>query len=128
MLKNCVRDLCLLLRNEPALYEKQFSRDGFEWIDLDHRQESVIVYRRKGLLPENDLLVILNMTPVVRHDWKIYAHDKESWKEIFNSDDKKYWGTGDVYNPSPVVKLVDKNTRRFEINVHLPALAAVVLK
>jgi len=128
MLKNCVRDLCLLLRNEPAMYEKQFSRDGFEWIDLNHRQESVIVYRRKGLLPENDLLVILNMTPVVRQDWKVYAHDKESWKEIFNSDDKKYWGTGDVYNPAPAVKLVDKNSRRFEINVHLPALGAVVLK
>ena len=128
MLKDCVRDLCFLLRNEPALYEKQFTQDGFEWIDLDHRQESVIVYRRKGKLPENDLLIILNMTPVVRRDWKIYAHDKENWKEIFNSDNKKYWGTGDVFNPSPGIKLVDKNTRRFEINVHLPALGAIVLK
>ena len=128
LLKDCVRDLCLLLRNEPALYEKQFVQDGFEWIDLNHRQESVMVYRRKGMLPENDLLVILNMTPVVRSDWKVYAHGKESWKEIFNSDDKKYWGTGDVFNPAPVVKLVDKNTLRYEINVHLPALGAVVLK
>ncbi len=128
LLKDCVRDLCLLLRHEPALYEKQFRQDGFEWIDMNHRQESVIVYRRKGLLPENDLLVILNMTPVVRRDWKVYAHDKENWKEIFNSDDKKYWGTGDVFNPSLEVKLVDKNTHRFEINVHLPALGAVVLK
>ena len=128
MLKDCVRDLCFLLRNEPALYEKQFVQDGFEWIDLNHRQESVIVYRRKGILPENDLLVILNMTPVVRNDWKIYARGKETWKEIFNSDGKKYWGTGDVFNPAPVVKLVDKNTRQYEINVHLPALGAVVLK
>ena len=128
MLKDCVRDLCFLLRNEPALYEKQFVQEGFEWIDLNHRQESVIVYRRKGILPENDLLVILNMTPVVRNDWKIYARGKETWKEIFNSDGKKYWGTGDVFNPAPVVKLVDKNTRQYEINVHLPALGAVVLK
>jgi len=128
MLKDCVRDLCFLLRNEPALYEKQFVQEGFEWVDLNHRQESVMVYRRKGLLPENDLLIILNMTPVVRNDWKIYAHGKEIWKEIFNSDDKKYWGTGDVFNPSPPVKLVDKNTHRYEINVHLPALGAVVLK
>jgi len=128
MLKDCVRDLCFLLRNEPALYEKQFVQDGFEWIDLNHRQESVIVYRRKGILPENDLLVILNMTPVVRNDWKIYAQGKETWKEVFNSDEKKYWGTGDVFNPAPVVKLVDKNTQQYEINVHLPALGAVVLK
>ena len=128
MLKDCVRDLCFLLRNEPALYEKQFVQEGFEWLDLNHRQESVIVYRRKGILPENDLLVILNMTPVVRNDWKIYARGKETWKEIFNSDEKKYWGTGDVFNPAPVVKLVDKNTHQYEINVHLPALGAVVLK
>ena len=68
------------------------------------------------------------MTPVVRRDWKVYAHGKDIWKEIFNSDEKKYWGTGDVFNPSPAVKLVDKNTHRFEINLHLPPLGAIVLK
>jgi 1,4-alpha-glucan branching enzyme len=128
MMKDCVRDLCLLLRNEPAMYEKQFKTEGFEWVDVNHRAESVIVYRRKGKNPENDLLVILNMTPVIRRDWKVYTHGKKLWKEIFNSDDKKYWGTGDVFNPHPGVKLVDKNTHQFEINVHLPALGAVVLK
>ena len=128
MMKDCVRDLCLLLRNEPAMYEKQFKMEGFEWIDMDHRAESVIVYRRKGINPDDDLLVILNMTPVVRRDWKVYAHGKTAWKEIFNSDAKKYWGTGDVFNPEPGVKLVDKNSNRFEINVHLPALGAIVLK
>ena len=70
-LKNCVRDLNLMLRNEPALYENQFNEYGFEWIDLNHREESVIVYKRKGLLPENDILIILNMTPMVRNNWKI---------------------------------------------------------
>ncbi len=127
-MKDCVRDLCLLLRNEPAMYEKQFKSGGFEWVDMDHRSESVIVYRRKGENPDNDLLVILNMTPVIRKDWKVYTYGKESWKEIFNSDDKKYWGTGDVFNPEISVKLVDKITDRFEINLHLPALGAIVLK
>jgi 1,4-alpha-glucan branching enzyme len=128
LMKDCVRDLCLLLRNEPAMYEKQFKAGGFEWVDMNHRSESVIVYRRKGEKPENDLLVILNMTPVVRRDWKVYTYDKKAWKEIFNSDAKKYWGTGDVYNPDIAVKLVDKNSNQFEINVHLPALGAIVLK
>ncbi|HEY4149702.1 MAG TPA: 1,4-alpha-glucan branching protein GlgB [Chitinophagaceae bacterium] len=128
MMKDCVRDLGLLLRAEPALYEKQFVTGGFEWVDLDHRPESVMVYRRKGLEPADDLLVILNMSPVVRNDWKVYTYGKKAWKEIFNSDDKKYWGTGDVFNPNPGVKQVDKNSPLFEINVHLPALGAVVLK
>lgn len=128
LMKDCVRDLNLLLRNEPALYENQFNIYGFEWIDLNHRAESVIVYKRKGKKPEDDLLVILNMTPEVRRDWKIYTTGKPVWKEIFNSDSKKYWGTGDVYNPDPQTRLVDKNEMMYEINVHLPPLGAVVLK
>jgi 1,4-alpha-glucan branching enzyme len=128
MLKDCLRDLNLLLRSEPALYENQFNTNGFEWVDLNHRNESVIVFSRKGKLPENDLLIILNMTPTVRNDWKVYASGKSVWKEIFNSDLKKYWGTGDVLNPHPGVKLVDKNQNRYEINVHLPPLGAVILK
>ncbi|MBS1565396.1 MAG: 1,4-alpha-glucan branching enzyme, partial [Bacteroidetes bacterium] len=124
----CVRDLCHLLRAEPALYQQQFSPEGFEWVDLNHRAESVIVYRRKGLDPADDIIVVLNMTPVVRKDWKLYTYGKKAWKEIFNSDDKKYCGTGDVFNPAPVVTPVDKNSDLSEINIHLPALGAVVLK
>ncbi len=128
LLKDCVRDLNFLLRGEPALYEKQFTTDGFEWIDLSHRAESIAVYKRKGLLPEDDLLVILNFTPVIRRDWKIISRGKDSWSEIFNSDAKKYWGTGDTFNPAPRVELVDKNHQIYEIFVHLPPLGAIVLK
>src|SRR5215212_309767 len=119
LLKDCVRDLNMLLRAEPALYENQFSIDGFEWVDLNHRQESVITYRRKGNDPEDDLLVILNLTPMVRHNWKVRAYGKTGWKEVFNSDQKKYWGTGDVLNPEIQAELVDKNDSLYEINVHL---------
>jgi len=128
LLKDCVRDLCLLLRNEPALYERQFEPTGFEWTNLEHRSESVIVFKRKGKNPEDDVLVVLNMTPVVRRDWKIRVHGKSKWVEIFNSDDKKYWGTGDVFNPDPGTELVNKKEKLFEINLHLPALGALVLK
>ncbi len=127
-LKDCVRDLNHLLTGEPAMYENQFNMHGFEWIDLNHRGESVIVFRRKGKNPADDLLVILNMTPVVRNDWKIYANGKPVWKEIFNSDERKYWGTGDTLNVSPQTTLVDQNQNRYEINIHLPPLGAVVLK
>jgi 1,4-alpha-glucan branching enzyme len=127
-LKDCVGDLNRLLRSEPALYENQFSIYGFEWVDLGHRDECVIVYRRKGKDPKNDLLVILNLTPVVRKDWKVYVRGKAEWKEIFNSDAKKYWGTGDTFNPSPGVRLVDEPENKYELNVHLPPLGAIVLK
>jgi 1,4-alpha-glucan branching enzyme len=128
LLRECVKDLCFLLKNEPALYENQFNASGFEWVDLQHREESVIAFRRKGHFPENDLLIVLNMTPLVRRDWKIYSYGKKNWTEIFNSDLKKYWGTGDVFNPHPELRLVDKNNHYIEINLHLPAFGAIVLK
>jgi 1,4-alpha-glucan branching enzyme len=124
----CVKDLNNLLREEPALYENQFNIYGFEWIDLNHRAESVIVYRRKGQKPKDDLLVVLNLTPVVRRDWKVYASGKSEWKEIFNSDSKKYWGSGDVYNPEILTSMVDKKEKMYEINMHLPPLGVIVLK
>jgi 1,4-alpha-glucan branching enzyme len=128
MLKDCVRDLNKLLRNEPAMYENQFNIYGFEWVDLNHPAECVVVYRRKGKDPENDLLIILNLTPVARYDWKVYTHGKSQWREIFNSDAKHYWGTGDVFNPEIITTPLEKNDNMYEINVHLPPLGAIVLK
>ena len=128
LLKDCVRDLNLLLRNEPALFENQFNINGFEWVDLSHRAETVVCFKRKGKNPSDDLLIILNMTPVVRRDWKVYTSGKSSWKEIFNSDSKAYWGTGDCFNPTPEVRLADKKENIYEIIVHLPPLGAIVLK
>jgi 1,4-alpha-glucan branching enzyme len=127
-MQRCVKALCHLLREEPALYEKQFEPAGFEWVDLNHRAESVLVYRRKGTNPEDDLLVVLNMTPTVRRDWKLIAEGKSAWKEIFNSNDSNYWGTGDVFNPDIRVSPTDKKNKQFEINLHLPPLGAIILK
>jgi 1,4-alpha-glucan branching enzyme len=128
LLRDCIITLNKLLQTEPALYEKQFSVEGFEWIDLDHRQESVIVYRRKGKDPKDDLLVVLNMTPVVRNDWKITVSGKEFTTELFNSDSSDYWGTGNVYNPAIRSTLVDEEKKEYELLLNLPALAAVILK
>jgi 1,4-alpha-glucan branching enzyme len=127
-LKFCVSKLNELYRNEPALYEKQFSYDGFEWVDLNHRNESVIVFKRKGFKPEEEVLVILNMTPVVRQDWSIYVDNKGEWKEVFNSDMKEFWGTGDVHNPDIQSELVHEPTKTYKLRVHLPALGGIVLR
>lgn len=127
-MKYCVQKLNALYRNEPALYEKQFEHGGFEWIDLNHRSESVMVYKRKGKKEKDDILVILNVTPVVRYDWEVHVYGKNKWKEIFNSNDKDFWGTGDVFNPEIKAALVNKKDKWYTLKVHLPALSAVVLK
>lgn len=126
-MKYCVQKLNELYKNYPALYEKQFSNDGFEWVDLEHRAEAVIAFKRKGKKAKDDVLVILNMLPIVRNNWKIKVTGKSKWKEIFNSDGKEYWGTGDVFNPSIEIISTSKKEKIYELSVHLPALGAVVL-
>jgi 1,4-alpha-glucan branching enzyme len=128
LLKDCVSELNSLLKTEPALHQNQFDQNGFEWVDLDHRAESVIVYKRKGKKNDDDLLIILNMTPVVRMDWVIYVSGKPYEKEIFNSDDKKYWGSANVFNPDIRCELVDTNQKMYKLTVNLPALSGLILK
>jgi 1,4-alpha-glucan branching enzyme len=127
-MKYCVQKLNELYRGQPALYEKQFHQDGFEWGDLNHRSESVISYKRKGNKPEDDVVVILNMTPVVRLDWEIHVYGKAKWTEIFNSDHKDFWGTGDVYNPDIKAEKVDDVSNWYKLKIHLPALSGVVIR
>jgi 1,4-alpha-glucan branching enzyme len=130
-MKYCVQKLNELYKNYPALHKKQFEPGGFEWVDLNHRSEGVMVYKRIGENPKDDVLVILNVTPTVKNDWIIHIHGKNKWKEIFNSDSKDFWGTGDVFNPNEIVgdkvNKKDKKDKWYTINVHLPALGAVVL-
>ena len=127
-MKYCIQKLNELYRAEPALYEKQFEPGCVEGVDLNHRSESVLVFMRKGKKEKDNMLVILNVTPVVRNDWEIYVHGKGNWAEVFNSDGKEFWGTGDVYNPEIHSELVDKPSKCYKLKVNLPALGAVVLK
>ena len=127
-LQLCVQDLNKLLQSNPALYENQFNIHGFEWIDLYHRDECVIVYRRKGKTEEDDLLIVLNLTPEPRLDWEIYLPDGTYNSEIFNSDAEKYWGSGNVYNPTIRQELVNKEEKKYKIIVNIPPLAGIVLK
>jgi 1,4-alpha-glucan branching enzyme len=126
--RNCVKDLCHLLKEEPALYENQFNQYGFEWVDLNHRSESVMVFKRKGKKEKDDVLVILNMTPVVRNNWAVHVQGKSKWKEIFNSNHANYWGSGNVLNEEIVVNVVDKKDKWFQLSLNLPPLAAIFLK
>jgi 1,4-alpha-glucan branching enzyme len=127
-LQHFVSDLNKLYTSEPALYEYQFDKKGFEWIDLNHRDECVIVYMRKGKKRKDDLLVVFNMTPVERFDWKIQAHGKINWNQIFCSDDAQYWGSGRFSGQEIETTLVDKKDKLYQIKLNLPALSTIVLQ
>lgn len=126
-MKFCVQQLNSLYRKHTALYELQYEKGGFEWVEMNKRAEGVIAFRRKAKDWKNDVVVVLNMTPVPRHDFPIHLYGKKQWKEIFNSDAKEFWGVGDLYNKEIQMESQDEKEEWYKLNLQLPALAAVVI-
>jgi len=127
-MSEAVKALNSLYRSEPALYEKAFDYTGFEWIDGGNAEDSILVYTRKGHEAKNDLVIVLNMTPVVRNNFRVGVPSAGEWREIFNSDSKKFWGSG-IDNPYALpTEKVGWHGRENSIEITIPPLAAVVFK
>ncbi len=127
-MQHCVRQLNELYTTTAALYDFQFDKKGFEWVDLNHRDECVMIYKRMGKKEKEEVLVILNMTPVERPGWKITVEGKSAWQQIFCSNDAEFWGTGKFSKQKIITTLVDKKKNLFEISLDLPGLSAIVLQ
>jgi len=127
-MQDLIRALNHLYKSEPALYEKAFSGEGFEWIDEGNAADSVLVYTRKGTHWEDDLVVVLNFTPVVRQGFRVGVPHTGTWKEIFNSDDLHFWGSGTINPHELKTDEVYWNYRNQSLALTLPPLGVSVLK
>ncbi|MBT8266170.1 MAG: 1,4-alpha-glucan branching protein GlgB [Bacteroidia bacterium] len=123
-----VKDLNGLYRKEKALHEKQFSADGFEWIDYNDAENSVLVYIRKGNDPLQDVIIACNMTPVPKENYRIGLPRSGKIKEIFNSDLKKYAGSGAYKNKLSASEAIDWQFRSHSVEITIPPLGMVALK
>jgi 1,4-alpha-glucan branching enzyme len=93
-LNKWVQDLNHLYIREPALHEQDFENSGFEWINPDDAENSVISFLRRGESSESLLVVVCNFTPVPRYNYKTGVPEGGYWKEVLNSDAKEYGGNG----------------------------------
>ena len=126
-LMNYVRDLNKLYRNEPALYELDFDPDGFEWINNISANECIVAFARKAS-DGSELIVVANFTPVERDKYKIGVPAMGKYKEIFNSDDVKYGGSG-ATNPRVINSKKDEcDAREDSIRLKVPPMGISVLR
>ncbi|MBB6370247.1 1,4-alpha-glucan branching protein GlgB [Chryseobacterium shigense] len=125
-MQTLVKDLNHLYRNEPAFYENQFNKNGFEWVEADDLENSVYVYLRKGKRRDDVLMVVLNLTPQVL-EYTIGVNTGTHWEVIFNSDDQKYSGSG---TDADILNEKHEEWRRYpkSITVKLPPLAGIILR
>jgi 1,4-alpha-glucan branching enzyme len=127
-IKKCITDLNALYKKYPALYEKQFQADGFEWINYGDSENSVLSYIRKGNNEKENLIVVCNFTPVVRENYRIGLPKKGKLTEIFNSDSKIYAGSGISNAKTIVIQEEAWNGRDFSAELILPPLSVLVFK
>lgn len=126
-IQKVVQDLNKLYKTQPALYEKQFSPEGFEWIEWNDAENSVLTYIRKGHDAKDDLIIMANFTPVVREKYRVGVPGTKQLKLLFNSDDTKYAGSGVA---KKTVKPSKKawNGRDNSIEVNLPPLGLLIYR
>ncbi|HQZ24402.1 MAG TPA: 1,4-alpha-glucan branching protein GlgB [Flavobacterium sp.] len=126
--KKAITDLNTLYKTQPALHEKQFSPEGFEWINYSDHQNAVMTFIRKGNKPKDDVIVVCNFTQVVRQNYRIGLPKKGKLTEIFNSDATVYGGSG-VKNPNKLtVEAFPYDGRDYSIELLLPPLSVTVYK
>ncbi len=123
-----LEDLNRLMREEPALHELDFSPDGFQWIDCNDAENSVLSYLRLAKRQGQELLIVCNFTPVPRQNYRVGVPQGGFWREILNSDAREYGGSGWGNLGGVEAVPVPWHGRPYSLNLTLPPLAIIVLK
>jgi 1,4-alpha-glucan branching enzyme len=127
-LQRWVSDLNRLYRSEPALYEHDIDPAGFEWVDCNDAESSVISLLRKGATTHNLLLVACNFTPVPRTNYRIGVPRGGYWQEVLNSDAALYGGGGWGNLGGADAAPVPLHGRSHSLTLTLPALSVVFFR
>ena len=94
-LKNFTKELGAFYLATPALWEIDFSWDGFKWISDSDREQNIIAFARTDK-SGNNIIILLNFAPIARHEYRIGVPDSGVYAEVFNSDLKEFGGWGHI--------------------------------
>jgi 1,4-alpha-glucan branching enzyme len=126
-LRHWVGDLNAVYRNSPSL-QLDFDAAGFEWVDCNDAQRSVISFLRRGRNSNEQILFVCNFTPVVRQNYHVGVPLNGLWKEILNSDAAMYGGSGQGNFGGLSAMPFPIHGRPFSLNMTLPPLGIVVFR
>ena len=115
-------------REQPALHELDCDPGGFEWIDANDSDNSVLLFLRRARDPRDQVVVALSFTPVVRENYRVGVSVPGRWNEILNSDAIEYGGSGQGNLGGVDASPVPFHGRPHSINLRLPPLGGIYLK
>ncbi len=125
-LKKLVSDLNYLYRQQAAFSEYDTDPRGFEWLDADNYHNSIFIFARKSA--EQTMLVLVNMTPVVHHHYRIGVPLPGDYVEVINTDSADYGGSGKGNLGKVRSEAVPSHGRDHSLNLTIPPLASLYLE
>jgi 1,4-alpha-glucan branching enzyme len=127
-LQRWVRDLNTFYRAEPAMHQLDCDSAGFEWVDCNDSEASVVSLLRKARDPNDCILVVCNFTPVPRHNYHVGVPYGGQWDEVLNSDAPLYGGSGQGNFGGVEAAPVPCHGRPYLLTITAPPLGMVVFK
>ena len=127
-MKHYVSRLLEIYRKYPCLYEIDNDWQGFEWMNADDKENSTYSYVRRASSGRNNLLVVLNMTPMERKDFVVGVPKKKKYKLILNSDDTCFGGNGGEIPKEITAKAKKTDGKPYSITFDLPPYGAAIFQ
>ena len=126
--KHLVTDLNKLLQTKTALYEKDFTHEGFEWIDINDTENSTLSFLRRGNDPRDVLIFVLNFTPIIRTGYRLGVPRPGLYREVLNTDSEEYGGSNTGNLGGCLAQSRSWHGREYSLELILPPLGAVVFQ
>jgi len=123
-----IKDLNRVYTKELAMHQLDFERLGFEWLDIQDWEKSIISFSRRGRSPDHPIVVVCNFTPVSRRNYRVGVPRGGYWKEILNSDALEYGGSGQGNLGGVTADAHRYHGRDHSISMTLPPFSSLFLK
>lgn len=123
-----VKELNQLYKEQPALYENDFEKEGFEWIDASDTENSVLSFIRRAKASDDFVVIVTNYTPVTWDSYRIGVPVSGNYREIFNSDEGKFGGTNVVNKGDQIAEKSPMHGLSHSLSIKLPPLSTIMLK
>jgi 1,4-alpha-glucan branching enzyme len=123
-----IEDLNKLYQAEPALWESDYDMDGFFWVDCSDHENSVLSFVRQNASRTSVLLVVLNLTPVSRHHYRLGFPSGGNWREVLNSDAGIYGGSNAGNLGGVQLEAVSRHNQPWSAQLTLAPMSVMVFK
>ncbi|MGL5353698.1 MAG: 1,4-alpha-glucan branching protein GlgB [Clostridium sp.] len=121
------KELNSFYKNNKSLWELDYEKEGFEWIDADNSKQSIISFIRKGRKKEDTLLFICNFTPIVHYDFILGVPYLGDYREVFNTDNERFGGSGQVIDGVLVANNSTYHNQPYSLKIKVPPMSLLIL-